>query len=140
MLSISTSCKKIGFYRAMRFMFFYISISSNVLTSLPIFYTQQKTILHNDPIFLLKPAFYSKFTALLLLILLMMQQWSMPRMFNIAIWLRFIDVINISWYSLQLFGSNWNPLSSKYQYWQILHFLDALILLTSFSSESLIFL
>ena len=53
--------------------------------------------------------------ALLLLIPLIIQQLSENSMFEIAISLRFIEIIDKSWDPLQTFGGNVKRLSKKYQ-------------------------
>ena len=45
-------------------------------------------------------------------------------MFKIAILLKFIDIINTSWYPLQTSGGNLDPLSKLYEYWKIIHSFD----------------
>ena len=57
-------------------------------------------------------------------------------MFIIGISLRFIDIINESWHQLQTSDWSLNPLSKKYQQWQITHYFDALVLLISIASET----
>ena len=52
--------------------------------------------------------------------------------------LRFIDIINKSWHLLHTYGWNLNLLDEKYQWRQISHSFDGLLLLTSISSETLI--
>ena len=57
-------------------------------------------------------------------------------MLKIAIPLGFIDIINTSWQQLETLGWNVRSLSKKYQEWQMVHFFDVLVLLTSISSET----
>ena len=56
-------------------------------------------------------------------------------MFQIAISLRFIYIINKSWHLLQTFGWNVKPLFKKYQQWQLSNSFDLLVLLISIHSE-----
>ena len=55
------------------------------------------------PLFLVKLVFYIKFMASLLPIPLITQRWLELLMFEIAILLRFIGIINEPWYLLQTF-------------------------------------
>ena len=57
-------------------------------------------------------------------------------MFKIARSLRLIDIISKSWYLNH--GCNLRLQFKKYEYWQISHCFDQLVLLTSIPSETLI--
>ena len=57
---------------------------------------------YNVPIFPVKSAFYIEFIASLLLIKLIIQRYSEPLIFKIAILLRFIDIISKSLHLLHL--------------------------------------
>ena len=83
-----------------------------------------------------KSAFYSKWMDLRLLILLIIQQLSTAQMFEIAKWLKLTDIINTSWHPLQTYGWNLNHLSERYQYQPTLYTFEALVMLTSLSSET----
>ena len=87
-----------------------------VKTFFTFFYIQEQIFIFYDvQLFLVKSVFCIKFMALLLLIPLIIQQLSENSMFEIAISLRFIEIIDKSWDPLQTFGGNVKRLSKKYQ-------------------------
>ena len=88
--------------------------------------------------FSLKSIFCIMFVASLLLILVVMPWWSALLMFKIAISLRLIDIINISWKPFRTIGCNLNPISKKYQQWEISLLFHAIVLLISIPSETLV--